>query len=131
MLKDKYGYEWQPFLVDFIAYLKLTDDSTWCTDVVRTKDGKGNCLYGHLSNFCGHAGDDNVSSDFDWFDSLVSTSYIIYPVNDGTHEKYQQDTPKKRCIAYMEALLSGEELTTIPGMEKCYAEFKASNPQSF
>ncbi|WP_241626792.1 hypothetical protein [Rosenbergiella epipactidis] len=131
MLNDKYEDDWQSFLGDFISYLNSTEDSSWCTDVVRSRDGTGNCLYGHLSNFCGHKGDENVSPDFDWFDSLVSTSYVIYPINDGENEKYQQETPKKRCIAYLEALLSGEELTTIPGMAKCYEEFKAKNPEYF
>lgn len=126
-LEEKYGNDYQTMLRDFIPYLEKTAEEDWCTDIVRSKDGK-NCLFGHLSNFCGHASNQPVSPDFDWFEMNISTDFVIYAINDaagkGWTTKYQQPTPKQRCIAYMRDLLSGEELTTMPAMEKSMKEHK-------
>lgn len=124
-LEEKYGNDYQAMLRDFIPYLEKTAEEDWCTDIVRSKDGK-NCLFGHLSNFCGHTNDQPVSPDFDWFEAHISTDYAVYAINDATGQgwtrKYHQPTPKQRCIAYMQDLLSGEELTTMPAMEKAMKE---------
>ena len=125
-LKEKYGEDYRQFLADFIPYLEETKKESWCTDVVRTKDGKSNCLFGHLSNFCGHHPEENVSEDFDWFENLVTTSYVVYPVNDGQDERYPQSTPRERCIALMRAILDGDEPTTWEGMAICAAQWEAS-----
>lgn len=122
-LQDKYAEDYRAFLKDFIEYLKSTEESSWCMDVVRSKDGESNCLFGHLSNFCGHAGEDNVDPDFDWFENHVTTTYVVYPVNDGQDRKYPQETPKDRCIALMQAILDGEEPTTWEGMAICAEEW--------
>lgn len=122
-LKEKYSDDWESMLKDFIAYLETTTEESWCTDIVRTKNGRGNCLLGHLSNFCRHKDNDDVSGDFDWFENLITTTYVVYSVNDGTSDKYHQSTPKQRCIAYMKDLLSGKELTTWPGMAQCAARY--------
>lgn len=124
MLREKYSEDYKTFLSDFINYLKSTEDSSWCVDVVRTRDGIGNCLFGHLSHFCGHEENDSVSEDFDWFESAISTTYFIYEVNDGKNKKYTQVTPKLRCMAYLEDILSGEELTTWQSMEKEFEDYK-------
>lgn len=125
MLREKYSDDWQRFLTDFLVYLSETSEESWCVDRVRTKDAKANCLFGHLSNFCGHAQHENLMPDFDWFETNISTTFVVYPINDGTSENYKQATPKIRCIAYLRALLSGDELTTIPGQEKCYEDWLA------
>lgn len=128
MLKEKYKEDSERFLRDFILYLEKTENSTWCVDVVRSQDGEANCLYGHLSNFCEHKGSDRVDGDFDWFDYFVSTSYCIYPINDGQNENYLQPTPKLRCIAYMKDILSGKELPTWRCMQQEWESYKEDNP---
>ena len=57
-----------------IPYMENTTEESWCTDVVKTEDGK-NCLFGHLFDLGG-------GELFDWFEN-IATSYMIYPVNDG------------------------------------------------
>ena len=81
MLREKYGEDWKWLLRDFIDYLKGTDEDQWCVDVVRNK--QGNCLFGHLSNFCGHRDSDKVDSDFDHFEYWFASTYAVYPINDG------------------------------------------------
>lgn len=98
----------ETFLKSFIEYLEATDPDSWCTNVIRTKNGK-NCLYGHLVAFIG---DEHCSDAFDLFESLYATTYMIYPVNDGTSSEYIQLTPKDRCIAYLNDMLIGKQLTT-------------------
>ncbi len=94
-----------------IEYLDKTTEESWCTDVVKTKDGR-NCLFGHLFDLGG-------SDLFNWFEN-IATTYMVYPVNDGEHENYQQPTPKQRCIAYLKDLRIGKEKTTYQLMEECF-----------
>lgn len=61
-----------------------------------------------------------ANSVWDVFESCWSTTYVVYPVNDGANPHYQQPTPKKRNIAYLRALAAGEEDTTMVGMQKEY-----------
>uniref|UniRef100_UPI003A9509E9 hypothetical protein n=1 Tax=Salmonella enterica TaxID=28901 RepID=UPI003A9509E9 len=122
-LEKKYGDDYESMLRDFIPYLEQTAEEEWCVDVVRTEDGKANCLFGHLSNFCCHSKNDDVMPDFDWFESRISTTFMVYAVNDGENHDYQQPTPKQRGIAYMRDLLSGKKLTTLPLMDKCLEEY--------
>lgn len=122
-LQEKYGYYHKAFLKDFVEYLETTTEDSWCKDVVRNRNGQ-NCLFGHLSNFCQHKPDDNITNDFDWFENYVASTYMIYPVNDGSSEKYTQSTPKQRCIRYMADILSGDELNTIESMDACWKAYK-------
>lgn len=122
LLEEVYGDDYKAMLRDFIPYLEQTADEDWCIDVVRTKDNKANCLFGHLSNFCGHSEHQNVMPDFDWFESRISTTYIIYAINDGNSNQYQQSSPKQRCIAYLQDLLTGKELTVHFAMQKWIKE---------
>jgi hypothetical protein len=93
------------FLDDIIEYLEKTEESSWCTDVVKTKGGK-NCLFGHIFDFGG-------GKMMDLFESVVATTYMIYPVNDGEHPNYKQDTPKARCLAYLKDIREGKAKSTI------------------
>lgn len=97
-----------------IDYLEGTEEQSWCTDVVKTQDGK-NCLFGHLFDLGG-------SELMDWFEN-IATTFMVYPVNDGENEKYQQPTPKQRCIAYLKDLKSGKEKTTYQLMEEVEEAF--------
>ena len=44
-------------------------------------------------------GDCGGTALWDWFEANIATTYMIYPVNDGTAPRYQQKTAKERCIA--------------------------------
>jgi hypothetical protein len=87
---------------NLIQYLKRTKDEDWTVDVVRTKDQK-NCLFGHIFNWGGNLG-------WEWFESVIASTYMVYPVNDKEHPKYQQETAKDRCIAYLMDIQIGNEM---------------------
>lgn len=101
--------DWKENLQMVINHCKATPDDSWCEDVVRTKDGK-NCLMGHV--FAMGRNDKEGNDWWNWFENAVATTFMVYPVNDGTNPKYPQKSAKERCIAYMEDLLAGREKTT-------------------
>ena len=55
-----------------------------------------------------------------FFEENIATTYMIYPVNDGKHPKYQQSTPKARSIAYLKDLRDEKEKTTSDYMNERY-----------
>lgn len=85
-----------------ISYMQDTKDDDWCLDVVRSESGDKNCFFGHLFNM----GSDEKESNALWdaFEHEWATTYMIYPINDGSDPKYQQDTPKERVLAYLRDL---------------------------
>lgn len=104
-------------LAKVIAYLKGTTEDSWCTDVVRTKDGK-NCLLGHIVDYVyGKGYQGNIMPAWDLFGEFYATEFMYYGVNDGTNPKYPQATPKQRILAYLINMLEGKELTTYQTME--------------
>jgi len=100
-----------------IPYMENTTEESWCEDVVKTKDGK-NCLFGHLFDLGG-------GELFDWFEN-IATTYMVYPVNDGKNENYQQPTPKQRCVAYLKDLQSGKAKTTYQLMDEEYERYSSA-----
>ncbi len=114
MIKTATGTDFT--LEEILYYLENTTEESWCTGVVKTKDG-GNCFFGHLFDLGGNL-------LFNAFEN-IATTYMVYPVNDGENSKYQQPTPKQRCIAYLKDLISGKEKTTYELMDEAYAECKA------
>lgn len=115
-----------------IDHMAATNAETWQTDVVRSTDGSRNCFFGHLFQWA----EDTVGTyapDLDaqtwanaiWnaFEDRWSTTYAIYPVNDGENDRYQQPLARDRVVAYLEALRDGRELTTEESMER---DFQAS-----
>lgn len=110
-------------LPELIEYLKNTDKDSWCTDVVRTKDKK-NCIMGHVFSFCADEDGEHGGDGWDYFEEVWATTYMIYPVNDGTHPKYQQKTAKDRCLAYLHDLLTGNEKNTLQLMEEDWRKHK-------
>jgi len=108
-------------LIHIIRFLKNTHEDEWCVDVVR--NGTTNCLFGHIMNFFGIGDDDSIDSAWCFFEHSYSTTYVVYPINDGENPKYQQKTPKLRCIQYLRDILSGKEDTTSQGMERCSREY--------
>lgn len=132
-------------LDDIIAMVEGTAEDAWQVDVVRSRDGNRNCFFGHLhaygTRLAAHLPADTVpaffrerlpevnASDYfasqlwDWFECAFASTYAIYPVNDGTNPRYRQPTPRQRVLAYLHALATGDELTT---MESMGAEFAAT-----
>lgn len=102
-----------------IAYMDATEEDTWRVDTVRSADGTTNCFFGHLFNMGGN--DARGSALWDGFENLWSTTYTVYPINDGTHQGYQQTTPKQRVLAYLHDLNTGLAKTTQQRMEEEYA----------
>lgn len=103
---------------NLLEYLKNTTEESWCVDVVKTKTGQS-CLFGHIFDWAGGDSDIKKSNTaIDLFESCFATSYMVYPVNDGKNNEYQQPTPKQRCIAYFEDLLSGKQKTTYQLMQE-------------
>jgi hypothetical protein len=99
-----------------IDYLEKTSEDSWCTDVVKTKDGK-NCLFGHLFDLGG-------SKLMDWFENTANT-YMVYPVNDGKHPNYQEPTPKQRCLSYIKNLRNGTEKDVYTLMDEEFEQRKS------
>lgn len=117
----EFMYDKNLFLNNFVIYLKGTTIESWCTKVYRTAEGR-NCLYGHLADFVGN---EYCSDAIDIFENLYATTYMIFPVNDGTSDIYKQDNPRDRCIAYLENMIIGKEHTTIELFDICMAEWNS------
>jgi len=127
-------------LDDIIGMVEATAEDAWQVDVVRSEDGSRNCFFGHLhayaSQRAAHLAADSIppffrerrpdltaqdvfaSAVWDWFESAYATTYAIYPVNDGQNPSYPQSTPRQRVLAYLRALASGDELTTMEAMDR-------------
>lgn len=113
---------------DFIKYCQNTTDDQWCMEVVRTKDQKANCLFGHLFEF---AGDDKTGSFYwDMFEEVYATTYMVYQVNDGKDPDYPQSTPKARCVQYLKDLKSGKAKTTYQIMDEELESWKKNQQQN-
>lgn len=107
-----YGFKIQ----DLINYLEKTKEEDWILWRCRTADGKG-CVMSHIFDFGG--GDEKDADGYtlggqswDFFEECWATTYMIFPVNDGENKKYQQSTPKQRCLAYIKNLRDGIEKNT-------------------
>lgn len=103
-------------LTSLINYVTATTEEEWVVDVVRTENK--NCLYGHVVDWYhgkGYTGD--ITAIWDAFEEVAS-SYYVYPINDGQNPKYQQPTPRQRCIALLQNLQDGTELRTWEAMQE-------------
>lgn len=106
-------------------HLSATAEGDWCVDVVRSGDGRRNCIFGHI--FAMGRDDTEGNKWFDWFENVWGTTYCLYLVNDGTNPNYPQSTPKRRCLAFVDRLLSGEEDPTWVSMARQFAAEEARN----
>lgn len=128
-------------LADVIDMVEATQEDAWQTDVVRSEDGNRNCFFGHLfayaERLAAEAGvrvkrsnprltDAEVVANevWGWFEENYSTTYVVYPVNDGLNSRYPQPTPRQRVLAFLRALEDGRELTTPVCMELEALEFE-------
>lgn len=118
----KYEEE-RKFLKEIIDYLSDIPEDAWLVDRVISRDFARCCVMGHI--FKKGKTDEEGSGYWDLFESMVATTYMIYPVNDGTNPKYQQPTPKQRNLAYLNDILEGREETTMECMDRCMAEYNA------
>ena len=116
----EFMYDKNTFLTTFINYLKNTSIDSWCINVYRTSDGK-NCLYGHLVEFVGN---DHCNDAIDIFENLYATTYMVFPVNDGTSNIYKQNNPRDRCIAYLQNMVNGIEKTTVDLFDEYSSQLK-------
>lgn len=98
---------------DLQNYLITTDDTSWCVDVVQTKNNK-NCFFGHLWDWAMAKFNCEKQANLMWmlFEECYASTYMIYAVNDGDNHRYPQNSPKERCLAYLDNLISGKEKTT-------------------
>lgn len=98
-----------------ISRLEATTDDQWCMDIVRSKDQTKNCILGHV--FAMGKNDEEGNAWWNWFEHYIAITLMVYPVNDGKDKRYPQETPRARCLAYLQDVLSGklkslyEELT--------------------
>lgn len=125
-------------LTGLIEYLEGTEACDWNLDTVRSKDGKKNCFFGHLWNWAEslaatYSFDADEATRTAWcnavwecFEESWSTTFAIYPINDGSNLKYQQDTAQRRVIAYLRALQSKTEPNTHESMEAECALYDAA-----
>ncbi len=105
----------QFLLSRFIKYLENTTDDQWIIGRCGEPQMKKWCVMGHL--FCWAAGPEKdegrATRIWNYFEGIIATTYMIFPVNDGTNPEYTQLTPKDRCIAYLKNIKKGEEKTTL------------------
>lgn len=94
---------------EIIDYMESTSDDLWCFHVARTKSG-ANCFFRHLFNMGKYESESNLIWIF--FEEQYAINYMVYAVNDGNDERYQQPTPKQRVIAYLKDLRDGMTKTT-------------------
>lgn len=114
-------------LNEIINFLKQTKDKDWYTEKCGSKEGRDPddpttwawCLRGHVMMFgykglfdSEYTGDKGSNRCYNWFEATVATEYMFYGVNDGNNKKYQQKTPKARCIAYLLDIANGKKPTT-------------------
>jgi hypothetical protein len=101
--------------VDVIAYLESTDPGSWWPGpTYRSPDETHHCVLSHIFERYG-------SAAMGEFEERWSTSYVIGNVNDGGHPGYLQPDPKDRCLAFLYALATGAEETTVEMMEAQWA----------
>ena len=113
-LFDKDKINWLHSLLD---YLQKTKEDEWCVGVCRKTDTaiQKNCLLGHVFNFgsidfFGKNSEKGANAALNFFDN-IATTYIFYPINDGTNPNYQEPTPKQRCVSFLKNILSSKEKT--------------------
>lgn len=102
-----------------IAYMEATEENAWRVDTVRSADGTTNCFFGHLFNMGGT--DARGNELWNGFENVWASTYMIYPINDGTDSRYPQATPKQRVLAYLRDLNTGAAKTVPELMEEEYA----------
>lgn len=63
-----------------------------------------------------------------WFDKIyqnrfeikIANEYMFFSVNDWENPKYQQETPKERCIEYLKDILNWKEKTIVELIDETF-----------
>lgn len=105
-------------LDEIIAMVEATDEDAWQTGTVRSADSTRNCFFGHLFAHGEKLGGERHANIL-WqaFEDSWATTYVIYPVNDGTNPRYPQPTPRQRILAYLTDLREQRALPTHLSMD--------------
>jgi hypothetical protein len=111
-----------------IAHMEATTEDSWQVDTVRSKDGSTNCFFGHL--FAMAPDDEHGSELWHGFENLWGSTYVVYPINDGTNPRYPQTTPKQRILAYLRDLRDGKAKTVPQMMEEDYQFWLAGEQET-
>mgnify|MGYP003607769098 CR=1 FL=1 len=121
--EGRHNAAWHEFMARIISHLESTREEDWVEDVVRSKDGSKNCLFGHIFSMS----EDEKESNrlWDLFECTVATTYMVYPVNDGRDPDYPQATPRQRCLAYLHDLKAGRTESVLQIMESMDREHRA------
>lgn len=109
-----------------ITYMESTAEDAWRVDTVRSKDGTTNCFFGHL--FAMAPDDQHGSELWSGFENLWASTYMVFPINDGTNPRYPQATPKQRILAYLRDLRDGNAKTVPELLEEDYQFWLAGQP---
>lgn len=126
---EVYGGDYKYFLSAFIPYLESKPEDEWIDVVFANKDTSKRCVIYH---FLGFVGQDypsaKCSSNLDWYEGNVCfIQQAGCNINDTKSDRYPQETPKQRSIAYLKNLLEGKELTPMEMMDQWFQEhIKAS-----
>lgn len=116
---DRIFQEIEEGLPDFISYIINTDDADWQIDIVRDKNNERNCLFGHLVNwYFGREYQGDITTAWDAFESIWSTTFEVFEINDGRDKRYQQPTPRQCCIAFLKDLWLARAEPTWRQMER-------------
>ena len=109
-----------------IAHMEATAEDSWRVDTVRSKDGATNCFFGHL--FAMAPDDEHGSALWSGFENLWASTYMVFPINDGTNPRYPQATPKQRVLAYLRDLRDGNAKAAPELLEEDYQHWLAAQP---
>lgn len=105
-------------LARVIAMVESTDpESWWPGPTFRSPDGTQHCVLAHIEDQMG-------MTAMEQFEETWSNSYVIGLINDGEKPGYQQATPKERCMAYLENLSRGVELSILEEMDLQYRQME-------
>lgn len=111
-----------------IAYMEASEEDAWRVDTVRSADGTTNCFFGHLFKMGGN--DARANALWNGFENVWASTYMIFPINDGTDARYPQATPKQRVLAYLRDLNTGAAKAVPQLMEEEYAYHLAMEKES-
>lgn len=91
-------------------------ESWWEGPTFRSPCGTKHCVLSHVA--------DQLGTDaMERFEMLWSTSYIIgAEVNDKPSDRYPQEHPKDRVLAYLANLRTGAEEDVVTYMERMWAQ---------
>jgi hypothetical protein len=82
------------FTNEFIDFCLPIPEDKWCIGKLHNDRGQ-HCFLGHLEN----CGKDDVRPFICPVLRVISDSSMIYLINNGDDERYQQPTPKQRVLA--------------------------------